>query len=187
MKYKVYCLRDINDIIVYVGCTKRSLEKRFKEHIKEKNLISSDYKIELITAFDNPKDMFQLEYMLIEHYKLQYTGLNLNPGNPKRISSTYITSSKSKVKKLTRKSWVPTEEQKQRLKTLRCGYKNSPEHQKILVESRKRKVLCIETGKIYSSAKQAAEELNLQRSKISAVCKGKRITTGKLHFKFIDV
>ena len=62
---------------------------------------------------------------------------------------------------------------------------NSEEHKNILIESRKRKVMCIETGEIFESGRQAAEKLKLNRSKISNVCKGKRKSTGGYRFKFV--
>lgn len=48
-----------------------------------------------------------------------------------------------------------------------------------------KKVKCIETGIIYNSIKECAEDLNLNASKISDVCHGRRKTTGKKHFCFI--
>lgn len=47
-----------------------------------------------------------------------------------------------------------------------------------------RKVVCIETGEIFNSSGEAARALNLIQSSISAVCLGKRKTTGGLTFKF---
>ena len=47
-----------------------------------------------------------------------------------------------------------------------------------------KKVLCIETGKVYDSGAKAAEALGLQKSKISLVCNGKRETTGGFHWCF---
>ena len=47
-------------------------------------------------------------------------------------------------------------------------------------------VLCVETGVVYSCGKEAAREMNLQASKISNVCNGKRLTTGGYHFIFCE-
>ena len=47
-----------------------------------------------------------------------------------------------------------------------------------------KKVLCVETGKVYSSLTVAALENSLHKSKISQVCHGKRKTTGGLRWRF---
>ena len=49
-----------------------------------------------------------------------------------------------------------------------------------------KKVLCVETGVIYNSATEAANSININRSSVSKVCKGKQKTAGKLHWKYID-
>lgn len=54
-----------------------------------------------------------------------------------------------------------------------------------LNKSKNKSIMCLETGKIYKSAREAAKDLNLNYSKISLVCNGIRPTTGKLHFKFV--
>jgi plasmid maintenance system antidote protein VapI len=46
--------------------------------------------------------------------------------------------------------------------------------------------MCLETGEVFKSGREAAKKLNLQRSKISNVCKGKRKSTGGYTFCFID-
>lgn len=57
---------------------------------------------------------------------------------------------------------------------------NMPLHKKRLGK----KVKCIETEQIFSSIKEAAEFIGIDRSNISAVCNGRRHTTGGYHFEF---
>ena len=45
-----------------------------------------------------------------------------------------------------------------------------------------KRVICLDTGVIYKSAKEAARLLNLNSSHISSCCTGKRKTCGKLRF-----
>jgi len=52
-------------------------------------------------------------------------------------------------------------------------------------EEQYKKVLCIETGKVYKSAKECADEMGLLRSGISMVCNGKRKTHKGYTFKFV--
>lgn len=49
-----------------------------------------------------------------------------------------------------------------------------------------KKVICIETGEIFNSGKEAAEVMGLSRSHISQVCNKKRNTTGGYHFEFVQ-
>jgi len=51
---------------------------------------------------------------------------------------------------------------------------------------RSKPVMCIETGVIYASTCAAQRETGVCQSHISACCRGKRKTAGKLHWKFID-
>lgn len=46
-----------------------------------------------------------------------------------------------------------------------------------------RSVICLETGIIYKSAREAGRKLNLQGSHISSCCTGNRNTVGGLHFQ----
>ena len=48
----------------------------------------------------------------------------------------------------------------------------------------KKKVRCLETGKIYASSHHAARDLNLSQGGIFMVCQGKGETAGGLHFMF---
>lgn len=50
----------------------------------------------------------------------------------------------------------------------------------------KKPIVCTDTGRIYPSAKAAAEELGVQRSAISCCCNGSRSHTKNYHFKFLE-
>lgn len=49
-----------------------------------------------------------------------------------------------------------------------------------------KKVICLETGKIYRTISEAANEMNLRPGNISKVCHGKNKTTGGFTFEFVD-
>lgn len=49
-----------------------------------------------------------------------------------------------------------------------------------------RKVICINSGKIYDTATEAAQELGLSNKNISRVCTGQRKTAGGLQFAFYE-
>lgn len=48
-----------------------------------------------------------------------------------------------------------------------------------------KKVICIETQKVYDTLNEAAADNGCNPSKVSAVCHGKRNHTNNLHFKFV--
>ena len=71
-------------------------------------------------------------------------------------------------------------------KNMSKGHKNpSEETRKKIGESQKKKIYCIELNKIYNSIKEASEDLNIDGSSISKVCKGKRKTAGDYHWRYI--
>lgn len=50
---------------------------------------------------------------------------------------------------------------------------------------RPKRVMCIETGEVFESAKEASDKMKVIYSAVCAVCNGKRKTTGGYSFKFI--
>jgi len=68
------------------------------------------------------------------------------------------------------------------------GKKLSDEWKKHLSEAQphRKRIVCVETGDIYDSFADAARKTGLNRTKIVAVCTGKRHKTGGLHFKYYD-
>lgn len=79
-----------------------------------------------------------------------------------------------------------TKEQIQKMINSKKGkiYPKFIESLKKIQENNRKKVLCIETNKIYDSIKDAAQENNLCVQNISKVCYGKRKTTGGFHWEF---
>lgn len=49
-----------------------------------------------------------------------------------------------------------------------------------------KRVRCVETGKIYNSQSEAAQEYGITQAAISLVCKGKNKTAKKMHWEFVD-
>jgi len=68
------------------------------------------------------------------------------------------------------------------------GLKLSDEWKKHLSEAQphKKRIECIETGEIFESFADAARKTGLNRSKIVAVCTGRRNKTGGLHFRYAN-
>lgn len=85
-----------------------------------------------------------------------------------------------------------TEEHKKHLKenSGMKGKHHSEETKRKLREANKgkhtKKVLCVETSKVYESIVEASEKTKADRRKISAVCRGVRKTTGGYHWKYVE-
>lgn len=112
------------------------------------------------------------------------------------------------------KGTILTNEHKEKLRLAKLGKKQSPDHvakaaagrkgkkyseahrkaiskaltgRKMPIDSQAnkyKKVMCVETGKVYKSVTQAAKDLNLYTTNISKACKGKLTKTGGYHWKY---
>ena len=180
--YKVYLIRDKHRNIVYCGLTGDSLKRRLQEH-KSRKKLDDTYTIELVTEYLTLTEAAILERKLILQYDLIKNGLNKSPGSIDGYSHEHSEDQKRKWS-LERKGKPVSQEHASKNRIARLGHKNGENWKKAQFESHAKSIICLETGKIYSSARQAAKELNLQYSKISLVCNGKRKTTGGLHFEF---
>lgn len=63
---------------------------------------------------------------------------------------------------------------------------NFGSHNKRMAESKSKKVLCVETGKIYSSLLQVERELGYKHQGIIYACKGKYKQAYGFHWRYID-
>ena len=158
-----------------------------------------------------------LEKYYINLYKSNLSQFGYNCTDGGQNSSKLSLESIQKIKD----SWTP-EKRKEQSKKLKDKWKNDKDfrrkatalnpnqwhpkgelnpmygtHRTGKEAARKRKVQCVETGEIFDTVKQAAEWANngkdTIKSHISAVCKGKRQTSGKhpitkepLHWRYVD-
>jgi len=181
--YKVYLIKEKqDDKTVYVGLTSQPLSRRFSQHVSKKKLNRRHFKIEQVTEYLTLEQAVILEEMLINQYDTRVNGFNVSPKSINGYSNLHSEDQKTKWSEERRNKKV-SEEHAAKNRIARLGQKNSPEHQAKII--RPKPVMCIETGRVYKSAREAAKKLGLQYSKISNVCTGKRKTTGNLHFKFV--
>ena len=70
------------------------------------------------------------------------------------------------------------------------GKKHTEETKKHIAEIKQetcgKKVMCIETKVIYPSIGEASKQTGIDKSSISRVCKGRQITAGNFHWKFLE-
>lgn len=184
--YKVYFLREVvTNKIVYAGLTRQDLNIRFEGHVQRKKFKRYEYTIELVAQDLSNEQAVQLEKMLIAQYNLIEDGWNKSPGSINGYSNFHSEKQKEKWRQ-ERPGKPVSKEHADKNRKARLGMKNSPEHAAAILEGKQKAVMCLETGIVYRSARHAAKELNLQYSKISLVCNGKRHTTGGLHFVFVE-
>jgi hypothetical protein len=181
--YKVYLIKNKeSEKIVYVGLTSQALSMRFSQHVSSKKLNKNHYKIELVQDYLTLDEAVILEELLIIQYNTRIDGFNISPKSINSYSNEHSEEQKLKWSE-ERKGKKVSEEHAAKNRIARLGHKNSKEHQDKII--RPKPVMCLETGKVYKSAREAAKALNLCYSKISLVCTGKRKSTGGLHFKFV--
>lgn len=78
----------------------------------------------------------------------------------------------------------PSYESIERRRLKMTGHKVSNETKKKIGLANGKSVICLETSIIYQSASEAGRILNINNSKISACCNGKRKTAGRLHWEY---
>lgn len=79
LKYKVYCLKDINGNVKYVGMTSRSLHDMWINHCKVYKH-RKNYIIELIHQYDRKDDAVKAETFFIKYYDTVNNGENISYG-----------------------------------------------------------------------------------------------------------
>jgi deoxycytidylate deaminase len=183
--YKVYCIKDrLNNSILYVGLTRQDLRTRFFQNCSRFKKNIKDYYIELISENLTILEAATLEKMLISQYDLINVGWNTSPGSINGSSNYHSDAQKEKWRQARRGKPVSVKHAEKN-RTARLGKKNSSEHTRKIVNAINKAVLCVETGEVFKSGREAAKKLNLKASKISNVCHGKRRTTGGYTFKFV--
>ena len=79
-----------------------------------------------------------------------------------------------------------SEETKKKLSELRKGKTHNEESKKKIGEAQWKKVVCLETGKVFNSVKEAGEIIGVFPTSISACCTGKQKTCGGFHWKYYE-
>lgn len=162
--YKVYLIRNKEKKVVYVGFTTRTIYQRFLEHVSKKKVSHEEHKVELVTEWLTLDEAVTLEAMLIAQYDTIANGLNISP--------KHNTHSEATLKKT---------------RVARSGKTNTTEHNSKIGDSNSKQIICLNNGKVYKSAREAAKDLCLQYSKISLVLNGKRNHTKGYRFKFLPI
>lgn len=186
----------------YIGQTSRSLKERFSAHKNKGShcilLINAMtkygyeyFQIEELTKVETREEANELEKTLIANSNCLYpNGYNLTKGgsafNHSEITKAKIGKAHTGMKRSKEarenmskacKGRVISEEQKTNISN---SLKGRPPGNKGIA----RKIICLDTGVKYDSAKIAAEILNIDRTSINRVASGDRKTTGGYRFKY---
>lgn len=87
---------------------------------------------------------------------------------------------------LTREEHRKIDSANRRLSKSKKGKKRSEEHNRKIIEAHLKRVLCIETGEVFKSIKDAHRRTGINQSNISQACLGKRKTAGGYTWKFYN-
>ena len=154
-----------------------------------------------------------LETSLIKEYQTVEYGFNSSPGGHQLSDESILKMSKSlkeyyalyghpwtgrkhteESKEKIRQSslgQLPSDITRMRMSAAHQGVKQSKEHIEKRMASKRIPIQCLETGKIYNSAKECAlAELGKDNpgvvNNIRACARGERKTAGKKHFKYVE-
>lgn len=186
----------------YVGITCQKPHRRWNNgrgYLKNKYFYSAICKYgwdnirhEILFSNLSKDEAEQKEIEMIQFYKSNKNefGYNIESGgtSAERISEeTRLKLSKAKKGKPSNRKGVKlNEEIRKKLSKAHKGIRMSVDSRRKIGEALGKKVICLETGCSFVSAREAERQMNIHSTHIREVCNGKRNTAGGYHWKFID-
>lgn len=194
----------------YVGQTSQELRKRTLQHRRAKQTYfdraftketEKDFTLEVIDKAKTNKELNEKEIYWIEKLNTRFpNGYNLCDGgeatrgyNHTKDSKTKMSESKKKLELSGEKNpfygQKHTKETRERLKkawTEERKAKLLKRMKETKFNVRTKKVICLETGKVYESVNEAAEELKIAATNVSRACRSETRKCRGLTFRYFE-
>ena len=197
--YSVYLIICAVNNKMYVGYTGRKPEVRWKNGrgYRFNESLTADiqrygwdyFRTTVVAKNVDEETARNFEYYLVRYYDLQNPekGYNLNNGGffgaKGRVYTPEQRKRRSEISKAAYKR--DDEYRKQRAREATLGTHRTEAEKKNLSEKLGKKVLCVETGEVYCSIREAYRQTGIHYNCISRACNGTRETAGKLHWKYV--
>lgn len=144
--------------------------------------------VKILARWDTEEEALQHEIFLIKTFReIGHKLVNMTDGGEGVSGIIRSEATREKLRKAnTGKIQTSTTKEllSKRLKEL--GIQPSKEARTKASLLKQRQVVCVDTGVVYSSIKEASLQTGAHTSHMSAVCKGKRKTTNGLTFKYVN-
>ena len=190
---------------VYIGITFRKPETRWSNgngYSRQKHFYATikkygweNIKHEILFENLSKEDACQKEIELIAQYKSNDPEFGYNQslggesGNFGRRHSEETKQKMSEAQKGEKNHGFGkhlSEETKKKISEAHKGKPLSKEHVAKIAEANKKTVICIETGELFNSVKEAAEYAKVNQSHLSNVLCGRSNTAGGYHWEYIE-
>jgi group I intron endonuclease len=190
----VYCATNQINGKQYIGKTMHKLSCRKKQHIKSAKNNSKLAFHEALRKYGLKNFVWEKIFedndngLLLSaetHYIKKYNtisphGYNLTYGGE---GISFSEETIKKIRGLTKKQWSNNKTRNRLIKNITIAM-NRPEVKAKRKYIRARKTICLETGKIFKSMKDAAIKMSVNYQCVYLVCKGKLESTGGYHFEY---
>lgn len=182
---------------VYIGQTTQGIRKRWSQHCCAEGCPKlhrailkygkRNFSVQRIDVASNKEEANQKEMYWIEQYDSanHEHGYNLSLGGAFGTFNAETREKMSESHKGEKNSFYGkhhSEDARVKMSKAKKGVYTDGNH------PRARKVICVETGEVFDTIKEAAQKHGLSPQKISLVCIGTygRNTTGGLHWKYAE-
>lgn len=167
---------------IYIGITKMNPKKRWSNGYgyKKQQLFWraickygwENFKHEIIYSNLTKHEAEEKEIALIAYYKSNQRNYGYNVENGGNATGKIAETTKKKLSEITAQRMSDQNARDKIANSLR-GNKLSEEHRKHISKSQKIPVFCIELNKVFDSARDAGQELQVDKSGINNCCRGK--------------
>lgn len=201
-KAGIYCIQNKIDGKCYIGKSV-NIPKRWKEHRallrkgqhhnKHLQMAWNRYGEESfrfeVLEYANFEELGDLEIAYISKYKAFEEGYNFTMGGEGGLLGMPKTEETRRKISEANKGRKHTPEEKARVSKTLKGRMFTDEHKQKIGEANKvnhiKAVLCVETGQVFNSLKEAGEHFNTDCSNICHVCNGRQEKAKGFHFTYI--